>query len=220
MHSGNQAAPQRSAHTSQTLCTFKTIYFLLDICTLGAINYIVQMSCMSDREKPQNTCISCHNLQGVRTTRGCVQVQSWGEAERCEPWAALTQREEEAEGALAMAAAHLSMFRAHLVPRLCNGPCPVENRACKRLLAAEQLRRVLATSLTLSLANTQLHLLPPLQHPERRHSSQSTGQGSCSTLHSCSHSWYLPKASHSLCRGGGTAQRRWSHPVPPHHQAL
>lgn len=113
MHSGNQAAPQRSVHASQTLCTFKTIYFLLDICTVGAINYIVQMSCMCDREKPQNTCISCHNLKGVRTTMGCLQVRRNRPGERLHclcpsvPGAAQTQRGKRrlsgAQGALAIA---------------------------------------------------------------------------------------------------------------------
>lgn len=42
---------QSTVRASQTLCTFKTIYFLLDICTVGTINYMTQMSytCHTER---------------------------------------------------------------------------------------------------------------------------------------------------------------------------
>lgn len=48
---------QSTVHASQTLCTFKTIYFLLDICTVGTINYMTQMSYMRDTERNLKTLV-------------------------------------------------------------------------------------------------------------------------------------------------------------------
>lgn len=46
---------QSTVHAVQAFCTFKTIYFLLDICTVGTINYMRLKSSMRDADRNLKT---------------------------------------------------------------------------------------------------------------------------------------------------------------------
>lgn len=57
---------QSTVHAVQTLCTSKTIYFLLDICTVGTINYMTCTSYMCDAERNLKTLVFLVTTRKVR----------------------------------------------------------------------------------------------------------------------------------------------------------